>query len=319
MSVPRTRRKAGLLSAAVFGVVTAVAVGATTPVAVKATARNEVGPAAGDDWFVWSRSRERQASPYDLFAQRPGVKPFRVNPKGTQAYAGGIAGTRLLYQLIRGQLADRSDLRLYDLATRKSKSLPAGINTTGWECCGTISGDWLLFSRGHTYSSARQLLLLRNLTTGEQRVLDTLANRKGLVSAGQLNGTFAVWARCDPYPRCQIFRYDISTGSATALPVAAGKIPYAPAVNQYGTAYYIQSGKGCGKSVQLMKQGLVGPPEPLASLPQGRDVDVAYAHAVSKPPGEIVTTRIYFDRVICGKRPKWDIYRIDDTERLPLP
>ncbi len=123
-------------------------------------------------------------------------------------------------------------------------------------------------------------------------MLDTLRNRKGLLSAGQLNGTFAVWARCNPYPRCQVFRYDIATGSATALPVPAGKIPYAPAVNEYGTAYYMQSDRGCGKSVQLMKQRLTGPPELLSSLPQGRDVEVAYAHVITrKQPRELVTTR----------------------------
>ena len=168
-----------------------------------------------------------------------------------------------------GPAAARSDLRLFDLATRRHLPIPRGIDTNGWECCAAISGDWLLFSRGHTYSSDRQLVLLRNLRTGEQRVLDTLRNRKGLVNAGQLNGTFAVWARCNPYPRCQVFRYDIATGSATALPVPAGKIPYAPAVNEYGTAYYMQSDRGCGKSVQLMKQRLTGPPELLTPLAAG--------------------------------------------------
>ena len=319
MSVPGKRRNAGLLIAAIFGVATAIAIGATSPVAVKATARNEAGPAAAGDWFAWSRSRERQASPYDLYAQRSGGKPFRVNGKGTQAYAGGIDGTTLVYQVIRGQLAAHSDLRLFDLATRRHLRIPRGIDTHGWECCATISGDWLLFSRGHSYSADRQLVLLRNLRTGEQRVLDTLRNRKGLVSAGQLNGTFAVWARCDPYPRCQIFRYDIATGSATALPVTAGKIPYAPSVNELGTTYYMQSNRGCGKSVQLMKQRLTGSPELLASLPHGRDVDVAYAQLVSPKQREIMTTRIYFDRVTCGKRQKWDIYRLDDTERAPPP
>lgn len=319
MSVPGKRQKAVLLAATVSGLAAAIATAATAPVPVKATARNETTPAAGGEWFVWARSRERQASPVDVYAQREGGKPFKVNAKGTQAYAGGIDGTTLVYQVIRGQLAAGSDLRLFDLATRRHKRIPRGIDTNGWECCATISGDWLLFSRGRNYTSERQLVLLRNLRTGEQRVLDTLRNRNGLVGAGQLNGTFAVWARCDPYPRCQIFRYDIATASATALPVPAGKILYAPSINEYGTAYYMQSNRGCGKSVQLMKQRLVGPPELLASLPQGRDVEVAYAHVVSpKPPREIVTTRIYYDQVTCGKRQKWDIYRVDDTER-PLP
>jgi hypothetical protein len=320
MSVTHPRRKRKLLIAVVFGLTaTAVATGATTPVPVKATARNESSPAAGDDWFAWARSRQRQPSPVDVYAQREGGKPFKVNRKGTQAYAGGIDGTTLVYQVIRGALAAHSDLRLFDLANRRHLRIPRGIDTNGWECCGTISGDWLLFSRGHQYSPDRQLVLLRNLRTGEQRVLDTLRNRKGLVSAGQLNGTFAVWTRCDPYPRCQVFRYDIATDSATALPVPAGKIPYAPSVNELGTTYYMQSNRGCGKSVQLMKQRITGPPELLVSLPQGRDVEVAYAHVVSsKPPREVVTTRIYYDQVTCGKRQRWDIYRVEDSER-PLP
>lgn len=319
MSVPGKRQKAVLLAAIVWGVTAAIATSATAPVPIKATARGESTPAAEDDWFVWARSRERQASPVDVYAQREGGKPFKVNRKGTQAYAGGIDGTTLVYQVIRGRLAAHSDLRLFDLATRRHLPIPRGIDTNAWECCATISGDWMLFSRGHNYSPDRQLVLLRNLRTGEQRVLDTLRNRKGLVSAGQLNGTFAVWARCNPFPRCQVFRYDLATGSATPLPVPAGKIPYAPAVNEYGTAYYMQSNRGCGKSVQLMKQRLTGPPELLSSLPQGRDVEVTYAHVKPRQPLDIVTTRIYYDQVRCAKRSKWDIYRVEDTERHPRP
>ena len=320
MSVTRLRRKSGLVIAlAVGALMSATALAYSTPVRVKATAKNEVGPAADDDWFAWSKSRERQASPFDLYAQQAGKRAFRVNKKGTQAYAGGIDGTTLVYQVIRGALAVGSDLRLFDLATRRHKPIPRGISTNSWECCGTLSGDWLLFSRGRAYGPARQLVILRNLRTGEQRVLDTLRNRKGLVSAGQLNGTFAVWMRCNPYPRCQVFRYDLTTASATALPVAPGKVPYAPSVNEFGTAYYLQSNEGCGRSVELMKQRLTGAPELLAELPSGRDVDVAYAHTVTaRPPQEVLTTAIYFDVITCKGR-RWDVYRVDDTERVPPP
>ena len=287
--------------------------------AVKATARDEFGPAASGEWFAWSRGRAKEPSPLDLYVQRAGGRAFRVNKQTVQAYAGGIDGTTLVYQVIRGALATGSDLRLYDLARRRHKPLPAGIDTNIWECCGTLSGDWLLFGRGRAYQPGRQLVLLRNLVTGEQRVLDTLNNRNGLVGAGQLNGTFAVWERCNPYPRCQVFRYDIVTGSSVALTVPAGKVPYAPTVNQYGTAYFMQSDKGCGKSVRLMKQGLVGPPTVVASLPPRRDVDIAYADAEAKAPGDLVTTRVYFDLLTCGKSQRGDIYRVDDTERLPPP
>jgi hypothetical protein len=320
MSFTRASRKRELFLALLIGsIITAVAGAVATPVPVKTTRHNEVGPSAGGDWLAWSRSRERGVSPYDLFAQRATDPAFRVNRKGTQAYGGGIDGTRLLYQLIRGQFATESDLRLFDLQTRRLKPLPTGVNTKNWECCGTISGDWILFSRGRAYGTAPQLILLRNLVTGEQRVLDRLRNRNGLVSAGQVNGGYAVWARCDPYPQCVVFRYDLATASATALPTLPGKVAYSPSVNPYGTVYYLRSMRGCGKSVELIKQSLLGLPEVLTSLPQGRDVDVTYAYAVPpNPPGEVVTTQVYYDTVIC-RRQTWDIYRVDDLDRLPPP
>src|SRR5688500_9867887 len=139
MSVPGKRRKAVLLAATVSGFAVAIATAATAPVPVKATARNEATPSAGDGWFAWARSRERQPSPVYVYAHREGGKPFKVNAKGTQASAGGIAGTTLVYQVIRGQLAAHSDLRLFNLATRRHMPLPRCIDTHGWECCGTIS------------------------------------------------------------------------------------------------------------------------------------------------------------------------------------
>jgi hypothetical protein len=320
MSVPHQRRKRIVLFTALAGLAIAIAAAAASaPAPVKIGPRNEVGPAASDDWFAWSKSREKQTSPFDLYAQQTGHKAFKVNPKNTQAYAGGIDGTMLVYQLIRGALADRSDLRLYDLAARHLRPMPAGINTPKWECCATMSGGWILFSRGQAYSRDRQLVLLRNLTTGEQRVLDQLKNRNGLVSAGQLNGTFAVWAKCNPYPRCQLYRYDLATASTTPLPAPAGKVVYSPSVNETGTVYYGQSNPGCGKSVRLMKQPVAGAAELIGALPQGRDLDVSYAHRLPvKPPGDLVTTRIYYDSVRCRSH-SWNIYSVDDAARIPPP
>jgi hypothetical protein len=318
MFVPERRRKRTLVIAAALCVLAATtALAVSTPSPVKTTARNEVRPAAGDDWLAWSMSRARTTSPFDLYAQRTGGSAFRVNRK---AYAGGIDGTTLVYHVVRGSRPRLSDLRLFDLATKRHKPLPSGVNTGRWECCGSISGDWLLFSRARASGTGRQLVLLRNLVTGEQRVLDAMQAQKGSLHADQLNGTFAVWSRCDPYPRCRVLRYDVASGSAAALTVPAGKIPYAPSVNQFGTAYYAQRSGGCGNSVQLMKQRPTGTPELLASLPPGRDVGASYAHAPSaKPPRELVTTRIYFDQRACGKQPRWNIYRIEDTERVPPP
>ncbi|MEP6910659.1 MAG: hypothetical protein ABI896_09560 [Actinomycetota bacterium] len=319
VSVPKLRLKLALVAIVAGGAAAAVAVGASAPIPVKTTRHNDVSPSAEGDWFVWSKSRERGVSPYDLLAQHATEPAFKVNRKGTQAYGGGISGGRLLYQLIRGQFATESDLRLFDLQTRRLKSLPAGINTKNWECCGTISGDWILFSRGRAYGNARQRVILRNLVTGEQRLLDTLRNKNGLVSAGQVNGGYAVWHRCDPYPACVVVRYDITTATATALPTLPNKVAYSPSVSPYGAVYYLRSTPGCGKSVELVKQPLTGLPEVLAALPRGRDGDVTYADtAPPEPPGDIVTTHVYYDTVLC-RRQTWDIYRADDFTRLPPP
>ena len=321
LSVTRASRKREIFLALLAGsIITATAGAVVTPIPVKTTPRNEVSPSASGDWLVWSRSRERGVSPFDLFAQHGTEPAFKINRKDTQAYGGGIDGTRLLYQLIRGQFANQSDLRLFDLQTRRLKSLPKGVNTKNWECCGTISGDWILFSRGRAYGPTRQVILLRNLITGEQREVDRLRNRNGVLSAGQINGNYAVWARCDPYPQCAIYRYDLTTASATALPTVPAKVVYSPSVNALGTVYYVRSTLGCGKSVELVKQTLAGMPEVLASLPQGRDVDITYAETPgsSVPPREIVLTHLYYDTVLCKKQ-TWDIYRVDDLDRLPPP
>jgi hypothetical protein len=323
VSVTQTRRKRNfaVVAIAAVGVAlsTTLAIAASAPVAVKASPRNEIAPAASGGWFAWSRSRGKRESPYDVFAQQAGSPAFKVNPKGTQAFTGGIDGTTLVYQLIRGRRGGRSDLRLYDLARRRQLPMPAAVNSPRWECCATISSGWILYNRGVARSPATQLLLLRNLTTGEQRVLDTISGRNSAVSAGQLNGNFAVWQRCDPHPKCKIFRYDLASASATALATAPGKVAYGPSVSLNGTVYYAQSKRGCGKSVQLVKQPVEGVPLVILSLPPGQDLAVTYATRVNTPPPlRLQTTRIYYDVLRC-KTHRWDIYRVDDTEGIPPP
>ena len=48
-------------------------------------------------------------------------------------------------------------------------------------------------------------------------------------------------------------------------------------MNAYGTVYYGQSNRGCGKSVQIVKRPVAGGPEVIANLPPGRDLDVSFA------------------------------------------
>ena len=61
--------------------------------------------------------------------------------------------------------------------------------------------------------------------------------------------------------------------------------------------------------MELVKQGLVGLPEVVTALPQGRDGEVTYAYTVPpEPPSETITTRVYYDTVVC---------RTPDVEHLP--
>jgi hypothetical protein len=192
------------------------------------------------------------------------------------------------------------------------------VNTPRWECCPTISGDWLLFGRRVAYGRNLQLIMLRNLVTGEERVLDRLVNRNGLLAAGQVSGNFAVWGKCNPHPRCQIIRYDVGARTATALAVPPGKVVYSPSITQLGTTYYGRSNVGCGKVVELVKEPLVGLPEVLVKLPSGQDLDVTSAIVQIGQPADVTISRVYYDRIVC-KRRAWDIFSVGDLERGPAP
>jgi hypothetical protein len=297
---------AGLLSVA-------AAATATAPVPVKATTRNENTPAASAGYFAWSKSRLGKPKTFDVWAQATGEVPFKVNAPKTVGWAGGIDGTRLAYQEVWKQ---NSDIRLFDLVTRR-RSNPPGVNTKRWEWRATISGDWLLFGRGRIFTPATQQVILRNLVTGEQRMLDTVRNKNGMLQPGQVNGNYSVWMRCNPSPSCNVFRYDLMAGKTTQMP-STGQVQYGPSVTPSGTTYYGRSGPSCGDSAQLVKTALDGTTEVLYSLPAGRDFFSSFALVLTRKPPlpPVTTTRIYFDYATC--RPdRQDIYSLDDSQRLP--
>ena len=108
----------GLLAGA--GVFAFTASTDSTPVPVKASARNEVTGAAGGEYFAWAKSRRGHPRVYDVWAQHGTEAPFKVNPRGTSGWGGGIDGTRLAYQEVR--YGWQSDIRLFDLAGTGSYS-----------------------------------------------------------------------------------------------------------------------------------------------------------------------------------------------------
>src|SRR5215203_1942375 len=86
MSVTRLRRKRLFALAALAALtVTFTATAATAPGPVKIGPRNEVAPAASDDWFAWSKSRAKRTSPF---------RPLRAadRPQGLQGQPEEHAG-----------------------------------------------------------------------------------------------------------------------------------------------------------------------------------------------------------------------------------
>jgi Tol biopolymer transport system component len=302
-----------LAGSALVAVGVSAATTTATPVAVKATTRNEVTPAASGIYFAWAKSRRGHPRVFDVFAQQEGQAGRKVNARNTYGWAGGIDGTRLVYQQVK---KGNSDIRFFDLVTRRRTNAPQGVNSKRWEWAPSISGDWLMFGRGVVFGSSTQMVVLRNLVTGEQRVLDSLRSRTGFTQAGQVNGNYAVWMKCAGRSTCNVYRYDITTATTTIMP-ATGQQLYGPSVSPSGAVFYGRSGSGCGERAELVKTTLDGVTTVLYSFSSGQDFVITYTtQVVSVPPPPFTTNRIYFDRIICSSR-RYDIYSIDDAERLP--
>jgi hypothetical protein len=64
----------------------------TAPTGVRTTGRTEKQSAVGEDAFAWSEDSRRRRFHFNLFVKPGGSPRFKVNPRGTQAFAGDIEG-----------------------------------------------------------------------------------------------------------------------------------------------------------------------------------------------------------------------------------
>ena len=284
----------------------------TSPVPVKASSRNELSPSAGGGFFTWAKSRRGHPHVYDVWGQQEGQAAFKINAPGTSGFGGGIDGTRLVYQQIK---RFDSDLRFFDLPTRRRSIVSFAINTRHWEWGPTVSGDWLLFTRGGSFERTQQVILW-NLGNGEQRILDTRRGTGGGLASGQVSGNFAVWSKCSA-KTCDVFRYDIAAATKTAMP-RNGRLLYAPSVVPSGATYYVSGESTCG-GVDILKTTLDGTTFVEARTSRSRDIDSTYAVVLpGRPPNEQPGARIYFESERCSNN-RTDIYSTDDVEPVPPP
>jgi len=282
---------------------------ATAPVPVKTSSRNEISPAAGGGFFTWAKSRHGHPHMFDVWAEQEGQAAVKVNAAGTMSFGGGVDGTRFVYQQVKNT---KSDLRLFDLTTGRRSNMPPGINTPRWEWAPTLSGDWLQF--GRSVPGGKQQVILRNLSTGEQHVLDTVG-KYGDIWTGQVNGGFSVWTKCAG-SSCDVFRYEIATGTKTEMP-SYGRQLYAPSVAASGATYYMSGEVDCG-GAQLVKTTLDGRTFILFDTGSAHDIDTTYALTLPERPPSAPGVRIYIERRKCSTN-RSDIYSIDDVEPQPPP
>jgi hypothetical protein len=226
-----------LITAFSFGLPSASA--GSVPTGVKTTGRAEIQPVAGQDAFAWSQDSRRRPFRFDLFVKPDGSPRFKVNPRSTQAFAGNIEGSTVVYH--QRSKRRKSDIKFLDLVTR-ARTEPPGVNTNGnFESQGSLSGDWLLFWRQRRSTNSTQKILLRNLITEEQRLLATGRSPRKWTQPGRVNGNFATYVKCRNPSFCNTSRYDIAANETTMIPNPGRKVLAADAVAQGGTIYFVVS------------------------------------------------------------------------------
>ncbi len=268
----------GRLAASVTALVAALALPAAatakpltqTPLRTNPPPVNEQSPSAAPGYFAWVQNSRSHPRLSNLYAQHNGRTRFRINPAGTQAGLGtGIDGTTLVYtQRHEGKFS----ILMFDLQTKHRFAPPAGVNTPNIEDEPTISGDWLLFHRVEQGSAAGQQVILRDLHTGETRVIASVHGRIGQLEAGQVNGDWAVFTRSVNGTRFNVWLYRISTKTLTLVPNPRDKVHSSAAVNPFGTVYFEESGARCGSNATVEVYPVGGPMITAGTLRPGIDM-----------------------------------------------
>jgi hypothetical protein len=230
-----------------------------------------------------------------------------VNPARTSAFPGGIElggthGDVLVYAQGKKYGSGDWNIRLYDMDTHTSTSAPTLVSSSSHiEMDPSISGDYLLFDRGPlsgkgTIQDQKRVLLYRYSTNTLMTLAD--APNGGDVFAGRVLGDFAVWTVCPKRGsgRCNVFRYQISTGLTIKVPLPAGRAQYYATLSSTdGTMFFVRgSPTRCGDHSRLMKRDTAGSVTALAELPQGVEAATLYGYDNG------TTTNLYFNRIVCA-------------------
>src|SRR4051812_8063662 len=156
-----------------FGaVVLATASLAPGPTLLLRDGRDNAEPFAGGGYFGWVRNSRADPYTYNLVVKRPDGTLVQVNEPGTSADGGGIDGTTVIYSEINDD--GRSRLMRFDLTTGERALIPR-MPGSRHDSHPTVSGPWILFTRGDRLLKTRVMLFNRN--TGELRELAAINAR----------------------------------------------------------------------------------------------------------------------------------------------
>jgi hypothetical protein len=267
-------------------------------VPVRVNRADELYPVAGSGYLAWARRRPRGVG-FDAFVARGHRRAIRVNHPGTWSIPGGSDGNRLAY--VQWNIPDGWSLILRNLRTGGRLAIELTDNTQClYQALGrpSISGNLVLYS-SHTPAGA-SCVALYSLSTGRDLVLDRGGAFGATVTAGQVNGRFAVWTSGDG-----VHLYDIATRSTTVLPVDAQAS--GASVSRSGTVYVVHrlsSYPSC--DCRLVRIPLGGVPEELGAPREHVGIGSTYALSLRD------RTVVYFDAGSCSDADNSDIYAYVD-------
>jgi hypothetical protein len=303
LTIGRSKRALVALLAVVLGGTQFVApqdAEGAPPAAVIRTPAGEYQPAKESGFMAWERNTAARPSHFDVYGRIGRGRAFKVNAPGTNAANGGISGGRLVYQQFNRR---RSDLKFYSFASRRRSNPPRGVNTRSWEYWPSMSGKWLLFGRESLQSRARTIVLY-NLESRASRRLARTKSAKLTLVPGQVNGKFAVWAKCSP-KRCNVLRYNIVTRKKLRVPNRGGS-QYAPSVSRDGTVHFARAGSPrCGSKVRLMRFKPGRGSTRVASLSDRVNIGDTYSYT-----DQFGNAEVLYDRYACGRKAASDLFSV---------
>jgi hypothetical protein len=285
---------------------TAAEAAALPQVLVRTQPAYVIEPAGTTGALAWAQATRARPNQFAVYIRSGSSTPFRASRSGRRAFVWGGAwdGNRLVYSEFSGSTAN---LWFIDRTTRVRTAPPAGVNTSASENGASLSGDWLLFRRT-TFGNSIERILLRNLNTGQLRLL-ALTRGRAYAQPGNVAGDYATYYKCPNLASgasCRAYRYRISTGGTIAIPRPVNKSQYAVSVISDGTVYFAESGNlycGAGRRLWRYRDGVRR-----AIVVFGPNQDPGVMSPVENASG---STTIFYDRANC-RTGESDLFKVTD-------